>query len=196
MPLIHNAGRQIGEKKVARKIIYPKDWDENGHPVKDKEGKGKKILQESINPGEHKTVTEKQFAHLKALFPTEIVNLDDLKDMQRQFQSAAVETPRTGYVAPDEVDALVAKRVAEELAKKSRDVEDAKSPGDTTTEGQKVNPLTEERQALIAKIDNMDRGDLIAYIDQEGLDVEYKNYKQMGSLKSAVLSATDKKKTA
>lgn len=178
MPTIHNRGKINGSKTVARKIIYPAGWDAEGKPLMD----GKKPQSDILLPGQHKSVTDKQFAHLKELFPDEIVNVDDLKDMQAQFRSAEPEKSREGYVAPDEIEARVAARVKEELAKQG---------------GKKVDGGTPESyDGLLKRVDGMDRGDLISIIEAHNLPVEHKNYKAPGALKAAVITALEGKQAA
>lgn len=177
MPVVHNRGKRIGDKLAARKIIFPKAWDEKGQPVKD----GKVLIEEILLPGAHKTVTDEQLKHLKENFGDEIVNIDDVKDMQSHFKAAAPEKPREGYVAPDEVNDRVEKRVQEELAKRGAD---DKEGGEET------------REELIARIDAMDRNDLIALIEKEGLGIEHKGFKAPGTLKAAVLTALENKSAA
>lgn len=192
MPLIHNRGRLIGgegnQKTVARTIIYPKGWDKDGAVLKE----GKKTLDDTLKPGEHKKVTDEQFKFLKSMFHGEIVNLDDLNDMRAQFQESEAAAPRPGYVAPEDVDALVAKRVAEELAKARKDTEDAKSDGAP----QKSRALPESHDDLVKVLDAMDRGDLIATIENYGLELDHKNFKKLGDLKAAILAAVENKKAA
>lgn len=168
MPVIHNRGKRNGDKTVARKIIFPKSWDANGHPAKE----GKVIINDILLPGAHKTVTDEQFAHLKALFPDEIVNVDDIKDMQAQFPAAAAPKPREGYVAPEDVDALVAKKVAEKLAESGS---------------------VETRAQFIERLDKMDRADMISLIETEKLEIEHGKYKNPSALKSAILTAIENK---
>lgn len=187
MPKIHNRGRVIGEgdrtKTVARKIIYPKGWDANGEPIRD----GKKVLSDVLLPGQHKEVTDEQLAHLKANCPNEIINLDDASDMQAQFKEAAPPATREGYLAPDEVEARVAARVKEELAK-------ATLPPAPTPPIENGEPAPEG--SLAAQIEAMDRGDLLAFIEKESLDIAVKNYKQPAALKGAILTAMANKKAA
>lgn len=185
MPVIHNRGKQIGDKTVARKIHFPKGWDAKGHPVR---GDDNKVLEEVLEPGAHKTVTDEQFKHLKANFHAEIINVDDMKDMQAQFKAKPVDYSQQGYVAPQDVDALVEKRAQELAAGRARDEEDKKGlPDDAEPE------ITE---ALIKRIDAMDRTDLIALIEKEQLGIDHGKLKAPGLLKSAVLTAIENKKAA
>jgi hypothetical protein len=172
MPVVHNRGKKNGDKTVARKIVFPKGWDAEGKPLVDE--KTKKIATETLLPGAHKTLSQEQFDHLKELFPNEIVNVDDIKDLQAQFPEAETAKPRAGYVAPEDVDALVKKRVEEELRAKPREI-------------------PKSLEETISSIAGMDRGDMIALIEKENLDIEHKNYKAPDALRAAVLKAVKAK---
>jgi hypothetical protein len=186
MPIVHNRGKIIGNgtqtRTVARKIIYPRAWDENGNPVRD--AKGKKVVSETLMPGAHKEVTDEQLAHLKANVGAEVVNLSDSAELRDQFKESTPENPAErapGWVPPEEVDALVEKRVKEQLAK-----------GD----GETPPPSEENLQELLGKLDTMDRGDIIALIESQELDIDPKKYKAPGSLKAAVQTGLQNKYAA
>lgn len=172
MPMIHNRGRQIGDKFVSRKIVFPKGWDSEGNPIKE-EGK---TASEVILPNQHKDVTAEQLTHLKKIFGNEIVNLDDIRDMQAQFKPGEAQKPREGYLSPEEVEKRVQERLQEELAKRAE--------------------TSETEPSLEVMLDKMDRGDIIALIEKEGLDIDRKKYKAPQALKAAVLTAVENKKAA
>lgn len=180
MPVIHNRGKKIGDKTIARKIIFPAGWDKDGVPLKEKNGKT--IVEKILEPGKSMTLTEEQWAHLRDMFPNELINIEDVKALQGEFKEKEPEKPREGYVAPDEVEARVAARVKEEMAKKELDK--------AAPEEEK----SESREELIARIDAMDRPDLIAFIEKGKLGIEAKNYKAPGALKAAILGALENKK--
>lgn len=181
MPMIHNRGKKMGDKTVARKIDFPKSWDKEGQPVRE----GRAVVTMTLKPGAHMNVTDAQLKHLKSNFGDEIINIDDMQDMQDQFKETAPAKPPAGYVSPDDFEAEVAKRVAAELEKQGRDKVDADAPvGDETSE------------ALAIRLDAMDRGDLVALIEKEELPVEHKNLKNLPPLKAAVYKALEAKKAA
>lgn len=182
MPVVHNRGRKVGEKTIARTIVFPKSWDEHGHPVTIKGGENTPT--ETLAPGQHKDVTLEQLKHLKDNFHDEIVNVEDITDMQSHFKATPTEPARKGYVAPDEVDKLVAEGVAAELAKRAGEKQPGEGEGTATVE---------TREALILRIEGMDRADLIALIDEQELGIDPKTYKNPDALKAAILKAIDKK---
>lgn len=188
MPVIHNKGNSRG---VARKIIFPQGWDNEGRPLMD----GKKPLVDVIEPGQHKKVSEEQFKHLRANVGDEIINLDDLKEMQTQFKEKEPEKPREGYLPPEEVDKRVEERVAEELNKRAA-AEKETVIKDPVSESPDKDPVSESPDDLSALIDAMDRGDLIAFIEKEELQIDHKRYKQPNALKSVVLTAMQNKAAA
>jgi hypothetical protein len=210
MPVVHNKGKTIGNgKTVARKIIFPKAWDESGKPVME----GKKIITEVLEPSAHKTVTDAQLAHLKANFHDEIVNIDDVKDMQTHFKEAPADKPKSGYTSPEDLEQEVEKRVKERLAAAGRDKVDTKpakkiaaieavkktAEPAVTGEPEKTDQEPGEikgREDFIASLDGMDRLAIIELIEKEDFAVDHVKMKNPHALKKAVLSAWDKKNAA
>ena len=191
MILIQNVGRKIGDKTIARKMVFPKGWDERGQPIMNEAGT--KAVEDEILPGKHRKVTESQYKHLKANFGAEIVNLDDVGEMQDKLNSEA-DKPRArpeGYLSPDEVEAKV--RAAVENAMKGRSVEVIPEVDRQNKEAAKSDFDTSVTPQYI---DSLDRSELIALIEKQGLDIEYKNYKQPDSLKKAVWTAIESKRKA
>lgn len=179
MPVIHNKGNARG---VARKIIFPQGWDKEGRPLMD----GKKPLVETIEPGQHKSVSDEQFKHLRANVGEEIINVDDIKEMQAQFKEKEPEKPREGYLPPEEVDKRVEERVAQELTRRAAEEKETVVKDETP----------ESPADLSVRIDAMDRGDLIAMIEKEELAIDHKKYKHPNALKAVVLTAMQNKAAA
>lgn len=184
---IQNVGRKIGEKTIARKIQFAAEYDENGKAVIGEDGK---IAQDEILPGKHKKVTEAQFKHLKAIFGTEILNLDDLEELK---DNAGRDHPTTkvrpaGYLSPEEVDAKVKEEVAKALSGK-----DAGQEPDESGDEKKATPTKGE---LIEKIDGMDKAELITFIEENELAIEHGKIKKIDDLKKAVFTAMTAEKEA
>lgn len=188
MPRIHNVGRKVGEKQIARKIIFPQSWGADGKPSTDENGKT--LADDFVNPGQHKNVTPEQYAHLKKLFGHEIVNLDDIGDLQSQLGGATEERKRAaGYLSPEEVQEEKRKAVAEALGNiKQIAPDEQRQPGEQKQPGFHLLP----REELVQKIDAMDRVDLIALIERERLGIEHKSMR-MDSLKALVLESFEKR---
>lgn len=193
MPKIQNLGRKVGDKHIARKIVFPAAWDKDGRPLAAKEGKGNEEI--ILKPNQHKEVTDEQFKHLKENFGSEIINLDDNFEMQKAIDQPEKSKERPeGYLSPDEVEAKVQARVKEELQKRLN--------ADETESNLKIKNLdddfidTSDRTTLAKKIDGLDRLQLIALIEKEDLNVEHKNFKNPNALKSAILSAFETKEAA
>lgn len=185
MPVIFNRGRKIGDKTVARKIQFPKAWDKDGHPIRT----GKTVETLTLEPGKSMDLTDQQYKHLKAIFHDEIVNVEDMKELQAQLPQAATKRPdREAYVPVGEVDALVEKRAQELADERSKDAEGKKTDGG---DDDKKEPLV-VNDALIAKLDGMDKNDVIAFIEANKLDVVIKG-KKIDELKGAILTAIENK---
>lgn len=188
---IQNVGRKIGEKTTARKIQFAAEYDENGKAVIGEDGK---IAQDEILPGKHKKVTEAQFKHLKAIFGTEILNLDDLEELKdnagRDHPTTKVRP--TGYLSPEEVDAKVKEEVAKALSGQTDSGKTGGEGGDEEDE-KKATPTKGE---LIEKIDGMDKAELITFIEENELAVEHGKIKKIDDLKKAVFTAMTAEKEA
>lgn len=187
MPKIQNVGRKIGDKTIARKIQFAKDYDEKGNAVADKDGI---VARDEILPGKYKTVTPGQFKHLKAIFGNEILNLDDMEELQDNAargistDNAAKERP-AGYLSPEEVDAKVKEEVAKALSGKENGKFGDGAGSEPPTKGE-----------LIEKIDGMDKAELITFIETNELAVEHGKIKKIDDLKKAVFTAMTAEKEA
>jgi hypothetical protein len=178
MPLIQNVGRKFGDKQIARKIVFPDAWDEKGQPIADESGKVKHI---ELLPSKHLQVTDEQFKHLRENFGNEILNIDDIKALQANVSqpSVRIEKP-AGYMSPEEVE--VAKQDAVKAAIAAHEAS-LKLNTDAVAK-------PETRSELAMRIDAMDRGDLVAFIEKEELPVEHKSVR-IDTLKAAILEALD-----
>lgn len=195
MPLVHNRGRKIGKVAIARKIEFPRSWDEKGNPVRDEETG--KIIMETLLPEKHKEITQEQFDHLRAIFHGEIVNLSDPEEMKRQFEESVPEEQRRGYMAPDEVAALVQKEVQKALKAGGAAPEEAEKPKENgEDEIDEIDEKVPVDADLAARIDGMDRLELIATVENEGFDIDVKKYKNTDALKKAIFKAYGNKKPA
>lgn len=229
MPVVHNRGRKIGDKYIARKIIFPEGWDEHGKPLME----GKKPKEKVMIPGAHMPVTDEQLKHLKDNFGEEIVNLSDLQEMQAQFKDTSAPAPApkvpavpAGHISQKEADELVARKVQEALAAEhskgskkpaaakpapvaeakqetkpepeagtgddAGQKEDAGAQGDGQQGGDDTR-VPETRGSFIARIDAMDRAEIIGMIEAEKLPIEHSKLRNPDVLKRSVLKAMEDK---
>lgn len=186
MPKIQNVGRKIGEKMVARKIQFPKEFTEDGKPLV-KEGATTPETLELL-PGKHAVVTDEQFKHLKDNFGHEILDIDNIAELQTALEvtGAPVGKERpAGYLSPEEVDKIVKQKVEEAIAANTQEPEKKKSESN----------LTNEDASLSQRIDAMDRPDLIALIEKEQLEIVHKSV-PIDKLKGMVWTALENKSAA
>lgn len=197
--LIHNRGRIIGNKTVARKIIFPSGWDDKGHPLLDAKSSGKQQpINNEIEPGKHKHVTREQYEHLKANFPEEIINVNDINDLQAQYKNKEEIKPRTpGTYTEEEMEAIVQKRVAAATSGTASQKDDPEKEGSKKNdEGKKKPSSTFNRVTKAKELEAMDRGELVNIIELEDIDVRHSPNVALPELKSRILNALEEKSKA
>lgn len=194
---IHNMGIKKGDKFTARKIIFPAGWDDDNQPLRSEDGK--KIINDTILPNQHKSVTYRQFKFLKDQFRDEIINIDDITELQRQFEEKKPEPePKAaaipeGYVSKAKMDEAVELAVASALARARADKIDGKADGDKKIGMADDTPSAED---LILQLDGMDKSELIAFVEKNILEVDARKYKKIDDFKSAILTAMQNQKAA
>jgi len=167
MPTIHN--------KSKSRIVYPIVWDEEGKPVID--AKSGLPLSDEILPGQHKSISDEIYNHLKSSVPNHIINIDDVTDLQNNIGGVAA-----GYVSAHDVERI------------RREAFDAgvKSAGGIVTENKiAAESLVDDStdKELAETINAMDRATLIAFIESNDLKIDHTKLKHPTALKNAVLEA-------
>ena len=106
--------------------------------------------------------------------------------MQRQFRPAEPEKPREGYTALEDLQAAIDKGVAEKMSALQAVAGELIVPEKNTGDDGKS-------KAESTPLDDMDRSEMIAFIEQYDLKIDAKTFKAPGTLKSAIIAALAEK---
>lgn len=158
---------------------------------------------ESLKPEEIKDIPAAEAEKLLRFYPKEVVNVDSKEDMERQLTGgkgvtdaapAASETISRAR-AEKEKKAAIEEAIRADRAERASAVSGIADDSGVKKLGAPLEEkfIGEADPEIAQKIDAMDRSTIAAFIEENGLQVDFKNLKNPDALKRAVFTAYEAK---